>query len=152
MQTHLSWEALEYEHKPRNADWFWGLGIIAGGGIILSIIFGNLLFGLVIAIGAVALGLHALRHPNMVQYEITDRGIMINATLFPYPTLQSFWIHEHIIPNQLILTSKKVAMPHIIMQLQGVSSDEVREKLSQYLHEAEVHETFSDRLLALLGF
>lgn len=152
METHITWEALEYEHKPRSSDWFWGLGIIAGGGVILTIIFGNVLFGLVIAVGAIALGLHALRHPKVVRCDITDRGIAIDTTLFPYQTLESFWIHERMIPNQLVLTSKKVAMPHLVVQLADISADEVRNVLSQYLHEVEVHETFSDRLLEALGF
>ncbi len=152
METHLAWEALEYEHTPRSSDWFWGLGIIAVGGIILSIIFSNLLFGLVIAVGAVALGLHALRHPRVVRCDITDRGIALDTALFPYSTLQSFWIFEHTLPNRLVLTSKKVAMPHITILLNDVSADDVRDILSEYLHEEEVHETFSDRVLELLGF
>jgi hypothetical protein len=152
MESHLTWEALEYEHTPRSSDWFWGLGIIAVGGIILSIIFSNLLFGLVIAVGAVALGLHALRFPKTVRCEITDRGIALDTTLFPYSTLQSFWIQEHVLPNRLMLTSRKVAMPHIIILLDAVSADDVRDILSQYVHEEEVHETFSDRILELLGF
>lgn len=152
MQTHLSWEALEYEHTPRSSDWFWGLGIIAVGGVVVAILFGNLLFGLVIAIGAIALGLHALRHPKMVRCDITDRGIAIDTTLFPYATLQSFWVQEHLFPNRLVLTSRKVAMPHIVILLDGIDADDVRETLSRYLEETEVHETFSDKLLELFGF
>lgn len=150
--THLSWETLEYQHVPRSSDWFWGLGIIAVGGAIVAVIFGNVLFGLVIAIGAISLGLHALCHPKVVSCEITSRGIMLDTVLFPYSSLQSFWIREHTIPNQLVLTSRKVLMPHVTVFLEGVSAEEVREVLLEYLDEEETHETFSDRVLELFGF
>ncbi|MCR4274662.1 MAG: hypothetical protein NUW02_01255 [Candidatus Campbellbacteria bacterium] len=152
MQIHLAWKTLEYEHKPRSSDWFWGLGIIAIAGVILSIFLGNFLFGVVIGVGAVALGLHALRHPHIIECEIQDRGVRIGDTLFPYRTLESFWIDERLIPNRLLLKSQKMFMPHIIVPLADISTDEVRDTLLQYLDEEEVHETFSDRIVELAGF
>lgn len=152
MQTHLTWETYEYEHKARSSDWFWGLGIIAIAGVILATFLGNFLFGLVIGVGAVALGLHALRHPKIIQCEIQERGVRIDDTLFPYRTLESFWVDERVLPNRLLLKSQKMFMPHIIVPLADVSADDVRDILLDYLDEEEVHETFSDRIVELAGF
>ncbi len=152
MQTHLAWDTSEYVYQQRSTDWFWGLGILAVGGVVLSIIFGNLLFGLVIAIGVVALSLHALRHPRPLHCEITERGVLIGTTLFPYATLQSFWIHEDTDPQQLVLTSRKMAVPYITVQLETVTAEEVREILKRFLREVEVHRTFFDLTLNRFGF
>lgn len=122
------------------------------GGAIVSVIFGNVLFGLVIAIGAIALGLHALRQPKTIRCEINSRGVMLGTTLFPFLSLESFWVRENMIPNQLVLTSRKMLMPHITIFLEGVSAEEVREVLLEYLDEEEALETVSDRVLELLGF
>lgn len=152
MQTYLAWEALEYEHTPRSSDWFWGLGIVAVGGLVLAIIFGNLLFGLVIVVGAVALGVHAVRKPHLVECSLTDKGIVINETIFPYKTLESFSIQDHVVPNQLILTSQKVFMPHITILLSDVATEDVRDVLDNFLPEEEVEVSFSDRILEFFGF
>jgi hypothetical protein len=128
------------------------LGIIAIAGVILATFLGNFLFGLVIGIGAVALGLHALRHPKMIQCEIQERGVRIDDTLFPYRTLESFWVDERVLPNRLLLKSQKMFMPHIIVPLADASADEVRDILLDYLDEEEVQETFSDRIVELAGF
>jgi hypothetical protein len=148
----LAWDALEYEHTPRSSDWFWGLGILAVGSIILSFMFGNVLFGIVLAVGALSLGMHAVRHPKMVHCEIGNRGISLHTTLFPYQTLQSFCIQEHVLPNRLVLTSQKLFMPHITVPLSDVPAEAVRAVLSRNLREEEVHDTFIDHLLEGLGF
>lgn len=152
METHLVWETQEYEHKIRSSDWFWGLGIIAIAGVILATFLGNFLFGLVIGIGAVALGLHALRHPRVVECEIHDKGVRIGDTVFLYNTLESFWIDEKVLPNRLLFTSQKLLMPHIVVPLADVSAEDVRDALAVYLDEKEVHETLSDKVVELLGF
>ncbi len=152
MQTHLTWETHEYEHKPRSSDWFWGLGIIAIAGVILAIFLGNFLFGLVIGVGAVALGLHAIRHPRIIRCDIQDRGVRVDDTLFPYQTLDSFWVDEKTLPNKVFLKSQKLLMPHIIIPIAGVPAEDVRDTLLEYLDEEEVHITISDRIVELFGF
>ncbi len=148
----LTWSALEYEHRDRSNDWFWAVGIIALGGAILAIIFGNLLFGILIIVGALTLILYALRHPRHVSFEINARGIVLDGALFPYQTLESFWIHEHRVPNKLIVKSQKVFMPFITIPLEGVTAADVRDLLNDYIPEEEVHESLSERVMEMLGF
>lgn len=153
MTTFFAWKALEYEHRERSHDWFWAVGIVAVGGAILAILFNDLLFAVVIVVAAVAIILHVLRHPSELSCEIQDKGILINTTLYPYRTLESFWIHEHKATKELVLTSQKLFMPHIHVPLaDDMNPDAVRDILLDYLPENEVMPSVSEKVMELVGF
>ena len=40
----IEWDAHEYEHKERSADWFWAVGIISVSMAVAAIIFGIFFF------------------------------------------------------------------------------------------------------------
>lgn len=151
MKEHLSWTTLEHEHKERTSDWFWSVGVIAAGGAVLAILFNDVLFAAIIIVGAIALVLHVLRKPRELRCEISERGILIDTTLYPYATLESFWIHEHVLPNKLILTSQKLFMPHVTVPLADVSAEDVRDILLDYLPEHEVRPSLSEHIVERLG-
>jgi hypothetical protein len=147
----LTWNALEYEHRDRSTDWFWSLGIVALGGAILAILLGNVLFALFIVIGSATLALHALRHPHMVTFQINDKGISIDTTLYPFQTLESYDIHEHHRIPRLIIKSQKVVMPYITIPLEEVNADEVRAALAGKLPEVEIPESLSEKIMEIFG-
>ncbi len=147
----LTWTALEYEHKTRSSDWFWSLGVVALGGAILAIVLGNILFALFIILGAVTLALYALRHPHEVAYEINDRGLVINNALFPYQTLESFDIHDHLHTPRLMVKSQKVVMPYLVIPIEGVHPEDVREMLAERIPEVDIPESLSEKLMAVFG-
>ena len=109
MTQQFEWEALEYEYTHKNPDWFWALGIIAIAAAATSIIFSNILFALVILIGAFTLGINSAKRPNIVHFKINGRGIVINKKLYPFTALSSFWVEdddEHAQPKLLIKSKK----------------------------------------------
>lgn len=148
----LIWTAKEYAHSERSADWFWMIGIIAIAIAVTATIFNNLLFGIFILLAAATLMLYAIRHPHDVRYELSERGVMVNRTLFPFHTLDVFWIHEHTLPGKLHIRSRKQFMPYISIPLEGVRTDEVREFLLIFLREEEIQEPVVERFLEVLGF
>lgn len=154
MDNHdLEWEALEYEHFEKTADWYWGLGLIALAAIAGAIYFENLLFATVILLGAFALALYGARAPKMEQFSVTDRGIHIGKTLYPYQTLDSFWVidtpEEHPV---LILKSRKIFMPLMVLPITHVNPTEIRERLLPALREEEHHSPFIDKLMRFFHF
>ncbi len=148
----LSWTALEYEHRERSGDWFWILGIVALGGAILALIFGNALFAVFIVIGAVTLGLYALRHPRSVAFEINAQGVVVDTVLYPYKTLESFGIHEHLHEPRLIIKSQKVVMPYLTLPLADVQPDAIRTALAGKLPEEDIPESLGEKVMEMLGF
>jgi len=152
--SRLTWHAHEYEHKERSTDWFWALGIIAITGAVTAIVLSNILFAILIIVGALTLALYAARVPNVIPYEVSERGVRINNALHPYKTLESFWIedeYEHREPR-LFIKSDKLFMPAIVIPLEPNSHMEVREYLLVHLDEEEYIEPFPYKVMEYLGF
>jgi hypothetical protein len=149
----LRWEGHEYSYSEKSVDWYWAVGIVALSGAVASILLGNFLFGILILLGAFTLSLFAARKPNAVTFEITRRGILIDKKLFPYNTLDSFWIHEDTHHTTLLVRSRKAIMPLIMIPLSGsVNAESVHLSLSRFLEEEEHDMPISHRLVEYFGF
>jgi len=149
----ISWESLEYDFFEKSSDWFWALGIVSISIAITSIIFNNLLFAILILIGAFALAIYAVRKPDLVKYEVNQRGIMINETLYPYSSLDSFWVEHNVERPKLLVSSKKILMPHIVIPLNPeLDTDDLRDYLLDYVDEEEQREPLASRIMEYLGF
>ena len=149
----IKWEAHEYEHKQRSADWFWGVGIIAVAIAVTSIILGNIIFAILILIGAFALSIFVGRPPSTLSITVDEKGITRNQIHYAYSSLKTFWIdtdHPH---KKIILQSEKLLMPLIIIPLgQDIDVEDLHEKLSIFLSEQYHELPFVERLLEYLGF
>jgi len=51
----IEWDAHEYEHRERSPDWFWAVGIISVSVAVAAVIFGNIIFGILVIIAAFTL-------------------------------------------------------------------------------------------------
>jgi hypothetical protein len=54
--------------------------------------------------------------------------------------------------SKLLMKSKGMLTPLLVATLEGVPPESVRELLSEYLPEAELHEPLSMRIMEYLGF
>jgi len=149
----FSWQTPEYHHKVKNSDWYWTVGIIAGALIITAIIFGNVLFGLVLAIGTFTLTMFAAKKPNTISVDVTEKGVRVEKTLYPYSTLESFGLEEeHHHGPRLFLKSKKVVMPLIMVPVRTHDLDGLRILLSKHLKEEMFEQSLMQTLFERLGF
>lgn len=149
----ISWQDYEHDHNEKSGDWFWALGIIAISSAVTAIIFKNILFALLIFIGAFTVALFAVKRPELVHFEITKRGIAIDDTLYPFNTLESFWIEDTEEDSvTLIVKSQRFVMPYLIIPLRNTSESDIRQLLSIKLTEEEMHEPVSHRMLEFFGF
>ena len=151
----ISWQAYEHEHYEKSKDWYWSLGILITTGSILSIIFGNYIFGVLLIVMGVTLAVVGARHPNLVDFELNKLGVKIGNKLFPYATLEYFWVQDNEGKDrysQLLIKSRKAVMPLIIIPIDGVESEDVRDYLLYNLLEKELEEPLSQLILENLGF
>ena len=65
-ENKITWSAFEYEHKEKNNDWFWALGIIIVAGALTSLIYGNYFFAMLLIIGGVLMGYFAKKTPRII--------------------------------------------------------------------------------------
>lgn len=148
----ISWEAHEYEHKERTTDWFWAVGIVAVAGAVASIIFGNVIFGILLILCVFSLVLFINRPPEIIEVALTEHGIERGTVLYPYSTLHSFWVDEIHPHKKIILKSKKIFMPLIVVPLGEASGEQVRRTLIRMLPEEPLRLPFLETILEYFGF
>lgn len=149
----LEWVAHEYEPKQRSPDWFWAVGIIAVALAITSILFGNVIFGILILVGTFSLAVFAQRDPDETRVVIDEKGITRDKIRYLFPTLQSFWIdleHPH---KKIIIRSEKMFMPYIVIPLADeIDADRLRRILLRYMDEEFHSLPLVEKALDYLGF
>jgi hypothetical protein len=148
----LEWDAHEYEHKERSRDWFWAVGIVAAAGAITSIIFGNYIFAVLLLLCAFSLTLHINRPPETIHVVVSERGIERGRTLYPYQTLHSFWVDEIHPHKKIILKSKKLLVPLIVVPLGEADGERVRTALLRALPEEPLRLPLLESILEYFGF
>lgn len=156
---HISWEASRYEQYEHSADWYWVVGIITTSLAVAFALVGNFLLSIIVLLGIGTLLFHSKHEPELLEYEISRKGIRAGKTLYRWDSLDSFWIVEadttskHPSSAKILLTSKKSFMPHIVVPLStNISPDEMHEILSEKLPEEFQMEPLPDRLMRKLGF
>ena len=148
----ISWTAPQYMHTEKTNDWYWIVGIIATTLALISIILGDTLFGIFIVVATFTLCLYASHPPELHTVKITDKGVQVDTTLYPYTSLESFWIEEKELHPRILLKSEKKLSPYIVLLLGDVPAEEIREAFSQHLNEKKHSEPFLEKLLILFGF
>jgi hypothetical protein len=149
----LTWEAPEHRHIEKTSDWYWALGIIAVSASVASMMFGNVLFGVVILLGASTVILFSHRLPKIISFELSSRGIRMGHTLYLFKSLEAYSIDEDApFGPQLILKSKHFLMPLLIVPLPEEELDFIDQFLSTQLSKEHLEEPLSHRILELFGF
>jgi hypothetical protein len=153
MNEKISWKALEYKKKIKTVDWYWAVIIIALSAIVISIILHNTLFAILIFISIFSLLIFSFKDPEMFEISIDERGIVVNKDMYPFSSLESFWVDitDEKEPK-ILLKSKKVIMPFIIIPIEEYHHLDIREFLLRYLEEKEINEPISHKIMDKLGF
>lgn len=153
LKFRMEWDAYEYEHKDRGSDWFWAVGIISFAVAIVSVILGNIIFAILVLVGAFALSLFANREPNATHVIVDEMGIARGKVKYPYSALASFWIETNSSHKKILLRSEKIFMPLIAIPLgEGVDVDKLHDNLSEFLKEEFHSLPFVERMLEYFGF
>lgn len=151
----FDWEGREYEHSPKNADWYWALGIVAVAAIFASLLFGNYLLAILVIIATIALALHAAKEPPMHRFRLIDQGLVVGEELHPFEEMLSFSVLEDIedeLPPLLSIKNESWFVPHLVIPLAGVDADAVYQYFLERVDEQEHQHTFVDLVAAWLGF
>lgn len=153
-QRKITWQALEHEHQEKSNDWFWAVGIISISGAVLAVFFGNLLFGLLILLIAFVSILQGNKVPRALEYEISRKGVRVGEIIYPYSTLESFWVIDEEINDLIYIKSQKTLMPLLVLPYDSMKTnpDHIRDYLLEYIDEEELNEPLSQVIMERLGF
>lgn len=162
MNEKLIWSALEYEERERSRDWFWALGIIVVTGSIASIIYENYFFAALLILGGAMLGFFAIKKPDMVTYELNEKGLAIRDRLYPYENIKSFWVQSEktveTLPGEVtkplfFIHTERAFMPIISIPIDEMMAEKIHSiMLSKNIAEIEMKEHASEKIMDALGF
>lgn len=147
----ISWNAPSHLHTEKRPDWYWSVGIVSLALAGAAFIFGDFITGIFVIVAATALVLHASKPPSEVPCEINDRGVVFGDTLYPFTDLDSFFVPHDETPPRLILKSRKLFMPYIVIYVEEIDPEDVRSVLLRYIAETEHREPMLKKLLEWLG-
>lgn len=152
----IHFKTIEYLYWEKGSDWFWALGIITLSGALLAAIFGNFLLAILILLAAFTLAMYAVRKPKTVDVKINRKGVTVGKLFYPYSSLESFWIEHYGEFSKLLLKSKKMIMPYIIVIIpeepEDLNSEMVMDLLDEYLPQEEHSESVFEKVMERLGF
>ncbi len=144
------WEGTEYAFEEKGADWYWALGVIAVAGVIASILFNNIILALVILAAGGTLALQAARGLGTHQFSITDSGVAVDQTFYPYEDMLHFCVLEYIDPTwppSLSIKTKKILAPHLLIPIVGHDPVEIYEFFAERVEEGKHDESIIDRII-----
>ncbi len=146
----ISWQAKEYEFKPKEGEWYWTVGIAAAGVAISSLILGNFLFALIALLGGFTAMIVGSKRPSRHTYKLTERGFMIGPHLVPYSQISRFAIREDA-PRKLTIETKTLSGV-LNAPLGSVDHRFIREELkNRNIEEAEKLDSFVDAVVEQMG-
>ena len=149
----LLWEAPEYIHYDKGTDWYWWAGLVAVILLGLAIWQGSFLFGVLVLIGWFTVVLYAAKKPRTISFALSEKGVLVEKTIYPWNSLKSFWIfYNPPIHKELSLKSKKNIMPYIKIPLGDADPDKIKEIVSKFLPEDEQQESLIDSLAHIARF
>src|SRR5436190_2152633 len=105
------WQTLEHPIREKKSDWYFAVTIIALSLAIASIVLSNILFAILVLLGAGLLIYYSKRPPALLLIRIDEHGIRSGNRFFSYHDLTSFCIATQHGDPRILLKSKNVFFP-----------------------------------------
>ncbi|MBP6866029.1 MAG: hypothetical protein KBC12_00595 [Candidatus Pacebacteria bacterium] len=148
----INWTLPEYEHREKTNDWYWALAVVIICGSIASIIYENYLFAALLVIAGILMGHFASQPPEMINFEVNNKGFKLKAHTYPYKKIKSFFVGGE---KDLYLFIKidRLFLPIIYVPIEKHLAEMIRAKLlSQNVVEEEMKEHPSEKIMEIIGF
>jgi hypothetical protein len=143
METIIEWQSPEHHFDRKNVDWYWALGIIVLGSVVLAFYFKNFLFAIFLIIASIVVGTLSYQETKSAPVKITTKGIAFGRRLYPWLSVRSFWIEDdHIHGARILLHSTNPYLPLIVIPIsEEVDLNDVRDILLEFIEEEFLHES-----------
>ncbi len=146
----ISWHVETHEHRDRSPDWYWGLGLMVLAGAGLSVFLGNILFAVILLLGAGSLATLLLRGPREHKVSIDGRGLSLDGTMYRWKSVESFWVDER--KAQLLVTTEGIIHPQLIVPLgDRTRAQNVRNYLKRHAKEEEQEPHLGEHIAEIFG-
>ena len=146
---YFSWTVDEYPQYDRGLFWYVftvGTGIAL---LVYSVVTANFLFALIIVMFSLVMYMTHTRAAGRIRFAITDGGVVIGETLYPYKDIKRYWfVYEPPEVKNIYFELKSALSPRITVDLGDKNPNEIREVLGRFVYEDfnEDEEPISDFL------
>ena len=107
----IEWQAPEYVHKEKSADFLWTIGLAALVGAILALWFKNYVFAIFILLSGTSLIFFTLRKPENIAFSISSDGIQMGKEKHTWANIKSFDIKKGEPYSKLLIVTSKYFLP-----------------------------------------
>ena len=149
----FSWSAYEYEYYEKSTDWYWWVGFFALTFLGFALWQRSFLFAFVVLLSWFTIVLYAVRPPQMIQFAIAERGVLIGNRLYQWHNLKSFWIfYNPPIRKELVIAPKKTFLSTLKINLGDTDPILIHDTIIKFLPEIEEEDSLIDNLSRLVRF
>jgi hypothetical protein len=125
-----------FEKHPRSFGWYVVFAIIGIALLIYAVVSVNYLFAFIIVLFAFIVYVQKHSEPELVDFTITSKGIVIGKNAYPYKDIKTFWIlYDPPVVKKLYFCFKRAVAPRIMVPLQDQNPLHIRDFLLQFLEE-----------------
>ncbi len=147
------WTFPEFIKHKRTRRWFLWMALAIFGLLIFSIWTRSYLFIIIIFLVILIQYIRNKREPLNVPIQISEEGILIGESFYPYKEIKGFWIiYEPPDVKTLYLDFKSSLRPYLSISLVNQNPIRLRKILLQYLQEdlTRENESLSDAVARYL--
>ena len=148
----ITWEAPEHYYQDKKSDWYLILGVVVIAIAVAAIMFGNVLFALLVIVSGVTLAVAAAKRPRVIPFGVSVRGVKIDEDIHLYTTLKAYCIDEEDPRGpQLIIQTQKRFTPLIVIPIPTEYVDDVEDIIRDRLAEKHLEQPVFMQILERLG-
>ncbi len=155
----MVWEEYNHLYFPKDKDWKWSVAIISITITLISFMFSNITFGVLVLVATGVLLIHAFQEPRILRFEINTKGVRVNQEFWSFTDIRSFWIEdnrEHHIHSRILFATNGVLDSLLVLTLPLDTTNDrihdIHEELVKILPEERISESIFQKALEYLGF
>lgn len=155
----MVWEEYSHLYFPKDKDWKWSVAIVSITIALISFMFSNVTFGMLVLIATGVLLLHAFKEPRITRFEINTKGVRVDQEFWSFTDIRSFWIEdnrEHHIHSRILFSTNGLLDSLLVISLPLNSTNDeihdIHEELVKILPEQRMQESIFQKALEYLGF
>ena len=141
--SEITWRIEEPDHLPKNAEWFWALGILALALIVFSILLKNYLLIIIVALAIFIIYSSKNKKLELINFRLDNDGLYIEYKFYSYDSFESFWIFPN---KEIAFRNKRHLTPLLIVPFHNNDEPKIKRILNKYLPESEEQESLIDLL------
>ena len=149
----FDWVVNEYEKHERSKRWYVIMAVVGLGLLLFSVISGNYLFALVVVLFGIVLFLQDIQQPMEVAFAITEAGIVVGSTYYPFKEISKYWmIYSPPEVKNIYFSTNSILKHRLQVPLLDNDPRPIRDFLNQFLIEDldQEEEPLSDKLGRML--